>query len=30
MSRPDVVDSVAELRARIRDWRRDGQRIALV
>ncbi|TIU45432.1 MAG: pantoate--beta-alanine ligase [Mesorhizobium sp.] len=30
MSRPDVVDSVGELRARIRDWRRDGQRIALV
>ncbi|RUW84860.1 pantoate--beta-alanine ligase, partial [Mesorhizobium sp. M8A.F.Ca.ET.023.01.1.1] len=30
MSRPHVVDSVAELRARIRDWRRDGQRIALV
>ncbi|AZO55075.1 MULTISPECIES: pantoate--beta-alanine ligase [unclassified Mesorhizobium] len=30
MSRPDVVDSVAALRARIRDWRRDGQRIALV
>ncbi|RWE32138.1 MAG: pantoate--beta-alanine ligase [Mesorhizobium sp.] len=30
MRRPDVVDSVAALRARIRDWRRDGQRIALV
>ncbi|TPK75841.1 pantoate--beta-alanine ligase [Mesorhizobium sp. B2-4-18] len=30
MSRPHVVDSVAALRARIRDWRRDGQRIAMV
>ncbi|TPJ39388.1 pantoate--beta-alanine ligase [Mesorhizobium sp. B2-5-13] len=30
MSRPDVVDSVAALRARISDWRRDGLRIALV
>ncbi|KAA3449682.1 pantoate--beta-alanine ligase [Mesorhizobium sp. SARCC-RB16n] len=30
MSRPDVVESVAALRARIRDWRRDGLRIALV
>ncbi|MER8809111.1 pantoate--beta-alanine ligase [Mesorhizobium australicum] len=30
MNRPHVVDSVAALRARIRDWRRDGQRIAMV
>jgi pantoate--beta-alanine ligase len=30
MSRPDVVDSVAALRARIRDWRRDGLRVAMV
>ncbi|TPM41745.1 pantoate--beta-alanine ligase [Mesorhizobium sp. B2-3-4] len=30
MSRPDVVDSVVALRARIRDWRRDGLRIAMV
>ncbi|TPI24759.1 pantoate--beta-alanine ligase [Mesorhizobium sp. B3-2-1] len=30
MSRADVVDSVAALRARIRDWRRDGLRVALV
>ncbi|AGB46655.1 pantoate--beta-alanine ligase [Mesorhizobium australicum WSM2073] len=30
MSQPHVVDSVAALRARIRDWRRDGQRIAMV
>ncbi|WP_027146840.1 pantoate--beta-alanine ligase [Mesorhizobium sp. WSM3626] len=30
MSRPDMVDSVAALRARISDWRRDGLRIALV
>lgn len=30
MNRPHVVDSVAALRARVRDWRRDGQRIAMV
>ncbi|MBZ9671129.1 pantoate--beta-alanine ligase [Mesorhizobium sp. ES1-3] len=30
MSRADVVDSVAALRARILDWRRDRLRIALV
>ncbi|ESY82980.1 pantoate--beta-alanine ligase [Mesorhizobium sp. LNHC221B00] len=30
MSRPAVVDSVAALRARIRDWRRDGLRVAMV
>ncbi|TPL81060.1 pantoate--beta-alanine ligase [Mesorhizobium sp. B2-3-12] len=30
MSRPVVVDSVAALRARIREWRRDGLRIAMV
>jgi pantoate--beta-alanine ligase len=30
MSRPDVVDSVAALRARIGDWRRDGLRVAMV
>ncbi|UVK53099.1 pantoate--beta-alanine ligase [Mesorhizobium sp. AR02] len=30
MSRPDVVDSVAALRAEIRDWRRDGLRVAMV
>ncbi|TPN48760.1 MULTISPECIES: pantoate--beta-alanine ligase [unclassified Mesorhizobium] len=30
MSRLDVVDSVAALRARIRDWRRDGLRVAMV
>lgn len=30
MSRPEVVDSVAALRAEIRDWRRDGLRVAMV
>ncbi|MCA0013545.1 pantoate--beta-alanine ligase [Mesorhizobium sp. B292B1B] len=30
MSRPLVVDTVAGLRARIRDWRRDGLRVAMV
>jgi pantoate--beta-alanine ligase len=30
MTRPLVVDNVAALRARIRDWRRDGLRVALV
>ncbi|MBZ9874436.1 pantoate--beta-alanine ligase [Mesorhizobium sp. BR1-1-9] len=30
MSRPLVVDTVAGLRARIRDWRRDGLRVAIV
>ncbi|MFB9985659.1 pantoate--beta-alanine ligase [Mesorhizobium kowhaii] len=30
MSRPVVVDSVAALRAQIRDWRRDGLRVAMV
>lgn len=30
MSRPDVVDSVAALRARIGGWRRDGLRVAIV
>ncbi|MBZ9808181.1 MULTISPECIES: pantoate--beta-alanine ligase [unclassified Mesorhizobium] len=30
MSRPLVVDTVASLRARIRDWRRDGLRVAMV
>ncbi|TJV40239.1 MAG: pantoate--beta-alanine ligase [Mesorhizobium sp.] len=30
MSRPAVVDRVAALRARIRDWRRDGLRVAMV
>ncbi|MBZ9794100.1 pantoate--beta-alanine ligase [Mesorhizobium sp. ES1-4] len=30
MNRPDVVNNVAALRARIRDWRRDGLRVALV
>jgi pantoate--beta-alanine ligase len=30
MSRPDVVDSVAALRARIGDWRRDGLHVAMV
>ncbi|MER9948760.1 pantoate--beta-alanine ligase [Mesorhizobium sp. M0047] len=30
MSRPLVVDSVAALRAQIRDWRRDGLRVAMV
>jgi len=30
MSRPDVVDNVAALRARIGDWRRDGLRVAMV
>ncbi|QKC84128.1 pantoate--beta-alanine ligase [Mesorhizobium sp. NZP2077] len=30
MSRPEVVDSVAALRADIRDWRRDGLRVAMV
>ncbi|PDQ17263.1 pantoate--beta-alanine ligase [Mesorhizobium sanjuanii] len=30
MSRPLVVDSVAALRAQIRDWRRDGLSIAMV
>jgi len=30
MSRPEVVDSVAALRARIRDWRREGLRVAMV
>ncbi|RUT98851.1 pantoate--beta-alanine ligase [Mesorhizobium sp. USDA-HM6] len=30
MSGPIVVDSVAALRAQIRDWRQDGQRIAMV
>ncbi|MER9439222.1 pantoate--beta-alanine ligase [Mesorhizobium sp. M7A.F.Ca.US.010.02.1.1] len=30
MSQPVVVDSVAALRAQIRDWRRDGLRVAMV
>ncbi|TIT91084.1 MAG: 4-phosphopantoate--beta-alanine ligase, partial [Mesorhizobium sp.] len=30
MSGPIVVDSVAALRAQIRDWRQDGQTIAMV
>ncbi|MER9581425.1 pantoate--beta-alanine ligase [Mesorhizobium sp. M0276] len=30
MSRPLVVDSVAALRAQIRDWRHDGLRVAMV
>ncbi|TIR14696.1 MAG: 4-phosphopantoate--beta-alanine ligase, partial [Mesorhizobium sp.] len=30
MSRPLVVDSVAALRAQIRDWRRDGLSLAMV
>ncbi|QND60073.1 pantoate--beta-alanine ligase [Mesorhizobium huakuii] len=30
MSRPEVVDSVAALRARIQEWRRDGLRVAMV
>lgn len=30
MSRPVIVDSVAALRAQIRDWRRDGLRVAMV
>lgn len=30
MSRPETADSVAALRARIRDWRRDGLRVAMV
>lgn len=30
MSRPIVVDSVAALRAQIRDWRRDGLSVAMV
>ncbi|WP_292650790.1 pantoate--beta-alanine ligase, partial [Mesorhizobium sp.] len=30
MSRPLVVDSVAALRAQIRDWRRDGLSVAMV
>ncbi|MFD2052992.1 pantoate--beta-alanine ligase [Mesorhizobium calcicola] len=30
MSRPVVVDSVAALRLQIRDWRRDGLRVAMV
>ncbi|MER8462595.1 pantoate--beta-alanine ligase [Mesorhizobium sp. M1396] len=30
MSLPVVVDSVAALRAQIRDWRRDGLRVAMV
>ncbi|TPK82634.1 MULTISPECIES: pantoate--beta-alanine ligase [unclassified Mesorhizobium] len=30
MNRPDVVDSIAALRARVRDWRRDGLRVAMV
>ena len=30
MSQPVVVDSVAELRAQVRDWRRDGLRVAMV
>ena len=30
MSRPEVVDSVAALRAQVSDWRRDGLRVAMV
>jgi len=30
MSRPLVVESVAALRAQVRDWRRDGLRVAMV
>lgn len=30
MSQPLVVDSVAALRAQVRDWRRDGLRVAMV
>ncbi|WP_027039202.1 pantoate--beta-alanine ligase [Mesorhizobium ciceri] len=30
MSQPVIVDSVAELRAQVRDWRRDGLRVAMV
>lgn len=30
MSRPIVVDSVASLRAQVRDWRREGLRVAMV
>ena len=30
MSRPEVVDSVAGLRAQVSDWRRDGLRVAMV
>lgn len=30
MSQPVVVDSVAALRAQVRDWRRDGLRVAMV
>jgi pantoate--beta-alanine ligase len=30
MNQPVVVDSVAALRAQIRDWRRDGLRVAMV
>ncbi|TIY00013.1 MAG: pantoate--beta-alanine ligase, partial [Mesorhizobium sp.] len=30
MSRPLIVDSVAALRAQIRDWRRDGLSLAMV
>ncbi|RWA76713.1 pantoate--beta-alanine ligase [Mesorhizobium sp.] len=30
MSGPIVVDSVAALRAQLRDWRREGQRVAMV
>ncbi|GLQ80494.1 pantothenate synthetase [Mesorhizobium huakuii] len=30
MSRPDVVDSVAALRAQVSGWRRDGLRVAMV
>ena len=30
MSRPEVVDRVAALRAQVSDWRRDGLRVAMV
>ncbi|TJW83143.1 MAG: pantoate--beta-alanine ligase, partial [Mesorhizobium sp.] len=30
MSGPIVVDSVAALRAQIRDWRREGLKVAMV